>query len=123
MPDKKTVILVDKNLFFSTKVSANLRRMGYSVEVESTFEGVKNKAGPETDAVILNLSAPGLDAMEIIKNLKRAPETSRIPLIGFGGHKEQGLFQVALDLGCDRVITNSAIASDLHALLGQAEKS
>ena len=122
MPPNKNVILVDTNLFFSAKISADLKRMGYSVIIEKSFEGVKDNAGPETGAVVLNLNAPGIDVMEIIKNLKAAPETARIQLIGFGGHKEQGLLQTARALGCDRVVANSAMTAELSAFLSPSNE-
>ena len=87
------------------------------------MDGIKSKTGQETEAVILDLSASSLNVMGIIQGLKSAPETARIPLIGFGGHKETELFQTARDHGCDLIVTNSAITTDLDALLAKVNES
>ncbi len=119
MSGGKIVILVESNLFFTTKISAGLKQLGYGVEVERSFEGVRKKTGEETEAIILNLSAPGIDPLEIIKNLKNSPETARIPLIAFSGHRDQEKLRSAAALGCELTVANSAIVSGLPALLNQ----
>ena len=118
----KTVILAVDNLFFSTRISSGLRQRGYSVEAAATLDGIKSKTGPETAAVVLDLSASNLDVMGMIQGLKSAPETARIPLIGFGGHKATELFQAARDRGCDLIVTNAAITSDLGACLAKVNE-
>lgn len=132
--EPKTIILIETNLFFSTALSGNLKRLGYGVEVEKSWEGVRAKisvveksgldqsggalkAGGSIRAVIINLAAPGLDAAAIIKNLKSHPETSSIPVIGFGGHQDKARLEAAAAAGCDQVVTNGVISSSLEAVL------
>ena len=115
----KTIILVETNLFFSTKISSGLAHLGFFVEVENSLQGVKDKATPETSAVILDLSSPDLDVLAIVRDLKKSKETASIPIIAFAGHKDQNLLKSAESLGCDLVVTNSAITSKLGELLGK----
>lgn len=116
------VILVETNLFFSAKLAASLKFAGYGVEIQRDFEGARRKAGPETSAIVVNLSAPGIDVLEIIRDLKGAPETAGIPILGFGGHKERELFQRAESAGCDLVVPNSAVSAELPALIERMKR-
>ncbi len=132
--DSKTVILIETNLFFSSALSGNLKRLGCGVEIEKSWEGViakivkKSEMGGDAGAsdarstvkaVIVNLSAPGIDAVAIIKNLKSHPETSNIPVIGFGGHQDKTRLEAAVAAGCDQVVTNGVISSSLEAVLSR----
>src|SRR5689334_9614668 len=107
----KSIILVDDNLFFSTKVSSSLKQLGFVVEIEKSMENIRKRLSTQPEAVIINLSAISLDVMGIIKNLKNDAQTKHIPLVGFGGHKEREIFQAAREAGCDLVVTNNVISS------------
>ncbi len=111
------ILLIETNLFFSTKIAGELKQLGYEVEKETSFEGARAKASSETAAIIIDLASRGLDAVQIIKNLKNSPETSPIPVIGFCGHADQGLIESAKSAGCNLVTTNGKISSDLSGLL------
>lgn len=119
METKKKIILVETNVFFSAKIVDRLKRLGFSVDTESSCQEVMNKAGSGISAVIIDLAARGLDVLETIKKLKNSPETTSIPLIGFCGHKEHALMESARSSGCDLVTTNALITSDLTALFAK----
>lgn len=115
--EKKKIILIEKNIFFSTKIVGQLKHLGYSVDIVSNYQEVKNKAGSGISAIIIDLAARDMNVLEIIKKLKDSPRTASIPLIGFGGHKEHALLESARSSGCALVTTNSDITSDLPKLL------
>ncbi len=49
--------------------------------------------------------------------MKSLPETAAIPVIGFGGHQDRARLEAAAAAGCDKVVTNGAISSNLEAIL------
>ena len=117
MEENKKIILAGTNLFFSEKLSAQLRRGGYSVLSESSFEGIRNHLASGISAVVLDLASRGMDAVDLIRKLKASPETAKIPLVGFCGHKDGDLIESARSAGCDLVTTNGTVSSDLPGLL------
>jgi CheY-like chemotaxis protein len=121
LPNKKQIILVEKNLFFSTKISANLKQLGYKTVITESLQGVKSKISSETNGIIVSLSLPDKDVLEIIKSLKQNPATASIPLIAYGRHTHRDLFQTARNLGCDVTATNLEITSHLSSLLVKAK--
>lgn len=116
---RKKIILVDANIFFSTKIVSRLEHLGYSVNTVNSYQGIKNNLSLGISAVIIDLSVHGINVLDIIKKLKESPETASIPLIGFAGHKEHALLKSARSFGCDLVTTNSAITLDMQALLDE----
>jgi len=119
--EKKKIILVEKNVFFSTKIVGQLKHLGYSVDTETSYEGIKNRAGLGLSAIIINLASPDINVLEIVKKLKHSLETASIPVIGFCGHSEQTLLESARSSGCDLVTTNSKITSNLPAVLDKID--
>ena len=43
--EHKKIVLVETNIFFSAKIVAQLKQLGYSMDTESSYQGVKDKAG------------------------------------------------------------------------------
>lgn len=120
MEERKRILLVETNIFFSARLVGQLKKLGYDVEVSGGDPAARGKSGVGTSAVIVDLAAKGLDAAGIIKKLKGAPETASIPVIGFCGHAEAELIESARSAGCDLVTTNGRISSDLPGVLAEA---
>ena len=119
--EHKKIVLVETNIFFSAKIVAQLKQLGYSVDTESSYQGVKDKAGLGISAIIIDLAARDINVLEMVKKLKDSPETASIPVIGFCGHSERALLESARSYGCDVVTTNSKITSDLPAVLDRID--
>src|SRR3989338_5144024 len=119
MEKQKKIILVETNLFFSLKITAPLTQLGYTVEINYSFEEIKNKTG--ICAIIIDLCAKDLNPIEIIKKLKNSAETELIPIIGFCGHSKQTLMESARLSGCSIVTTNAKITSCIAEVLAAIE--
>ena len=115
----KKIVLIENNLIFSQKIAANLKGLGYAVQVEQSFDSVRVEAETGISAIIVDLAARGMDGLGMVKNIKSAPETAAIPVIGFCGHAEKELMEKATANGCEIVTTNGKITSDLPALLNK----
>jgi twitching motility two-component system response regulator PilH len=85
----KTILIVDDDLDFQMMVSGVLNRSGY--KVKSILEGrIKSvlKVAKECDMILLDLSLPGMNGVEVGKKLKANPSTESIPIILISGDSE-----------------------------------
>lgn len=84
----------------------NLHREGYAVDAyargDSALAGIKRKV---PDLVLLDLMLPGIDGLEICRQLKRAPETAGLPIIMLTARSEETDRVVGLELGADDYVT------------------
>ena len=117
MAASKVIILLGTNLFFTQKMATQLKQAGHTVYVESSYEGVRGKAGAGVSAVVIDLAAKGMDAVDILKKMKASPETKAIPTLGFCGHADTALMDAARSAGCGLVVTNGVAAAGLPAHL------
>lgn len=109
----KKIAVIDNNLFFSAKLRESLRNLGLEAEIvlpsqplDETFAGA-----------VINLSAKGLDAVRVTGALKKA---GPFPVIGFGRHTDEELLRQGREAGCDPVVTNGRLFSDLAGVLKEA---
>lgn len=65
------------------------------------------------DLMLLDLSLPIIDGLEVMRRLKSAPETKDIPIIAFTAHALESKAEEARVAGCDGFITKPAIPPDM----------
>jgi CheY-like chemotaxis protein len=69
----------------------------------------------QPDVVLLDLSMPGLDGLEVIDALRqRAPDTRIIVLSGFAAARMQ---EVVLDRGADRYLEKGVSLSEIRSVI------
>jgi DNA-binding response OmpR family regulator len=89
METGKIILIIDDDLDFQWMVGSALRKVGY--EVKSQLEGktdVAWAAARECDLVLLDIRLPGVNGVEIGKELKSSTETTHIPVILLSGLKD-----------------------------------
>ena len=111
------VILACSNLFFSQKLSSQLKGLGYPVIVENSLSAIQEKSKDGIFAVIVDLAVRGTDALKLINGIKSDSRTAGVPVIGFCGHADMDRMDAARAAGCDLVTTNGAISSNLAGIL------
>ena len=80
--DKKSVLLVEDEEDICELIRYNLDREGYRVLcAETGEEGLKMARREIPDAILLDLMLPGVDGLEVCRQLKASSETSRIPIV------------------------------------------
>lgn len=65
------------------------------------------------DLMLLDLSLPVLDGLEVMRRLKAAPETKEIPIIAFTAHALESKAEEARAAGCDGFITKPAVPPEM----------
>jgi CheY-like chemotaxis protein len=113
-----TVIVADDDLLFSTRIAAAVTACGHRPQVVRTVTAFQEALREHPAAAILNLASSHLDAIAAIRDAKTDPTGQTIPLLGFCGHADAPRQAAARDAGCDLVVTNGEIATQLPRLLG-----
>src|SRR5438046_8432227 len=94
-----------------------LTRAGFTVVVATDgAQGVAMAASEQPDLILMDLSLPVLDGWEATRQIKAAPQTSRIPIIALSAHAMAGDAEKALAAGCDDFDTKPV---ELQRLLGK----
>lgn len=114
MSETRTVLLLERDLFFSVKVRDTLSHAGYETQVARSAEdfGRKLTAGAPALAIV-HTGLAGVDWEQVIAQAKAA----RVPTLAFGSHVDLEAQQAARRAGADRVISNSKLAKDLPAIV------
>jgi len=104
--EKVTILVVDDEEDILELVKYNLAREGYDIETALTGEDTLKRA--ETmpiDLIVLDLMLPGIDGLEVTRQLKKSPRTQRIPIVMLTAKGEEADVVTGLELGADDYIT------------------
>jgi CheY-like chemotaxis protein len=119
------ILLVEDNEMNRDMLSRRLERRGFEVIVAvDGEEGVARAKADAPDAILMDLSLPGIDGWEATRQLKAADETRRIPVLALTAHAMAGDRDKALAAGCDEFDTKPVdlprLVAKLQGLLGAA---
>jgi CheY-like chemotaxis protein len=116
-----TVVVLDDNLLFSASLTAGLKRLGYEPLLLSDEKGAAGRAAAARPiAVLINLASLRWDSNALVRSIKADPALSHVPLVGYTGHTEVDRIDAGRAAGCDLIVANSAVSSDLAAVLRRA---
>jgi len=105
MPKEK-ILVVDDEEDILELVRHNLAREGYQVVCAATGEKAVDKAQKEKpDLIVLDLLLPGIDGLQVARNLKNDVGTRHIPIIMLTAKGEEADVVTGLELGADDYIT------------------
>jgi PleD family two-component response regulator len=114
---KKKILSVVEDLFFTVKINDAAKRAGMDVEFVKSEKDLMDKAKERADLVILDLNANSVHPLDLISKMKGTPELKHISLIGFVSHVQGELKQKAHEAGCDMVLARSAFSQNLPQIL------
>ncbi len=114
---KKKIVAVLSDLMFIVKIQEAAKRAGLDVVFVRSQEDALEQAKDSPAVMIVDLNATGLDALQMIEQLKQNAETSKISLLGYVSHVQADLKQAAQQRGCDMVIARSAFSQNLPTIL------
>jgi two-component system phosphate regulon response regulator PhoB len=103
---KKNNLIVDDEEDVLDLVRYNLDKEGYCTETATSGEEAIAKARAKLpDLIILDLMLPGIDGLQVCRNLKNDAKTQNIPVIMFTAKGEEGDIVTGLELGADDYVT------------------
>ncbi len=110
------VALLCPDLMFGTRVESALEAAGHAV---TRFDGedMARAAAPESDALVVDLTADEFDGAVLVESMRMGHELERVVAIGFYPHVDQETRRRALTAGYDVVVPRSRMARDAAAVV------
>ena len=103
---KAKVLVVDDEKDIIELVSYNLENEGFKVISATAGEKALELVSSEKpEIIILDLMLPGIDGLDVCRELKRSDQTSSIPIIMLTAKGEESDIVIGLELGADDYIT------------------
>ena len=116
MGETTTVLLLERDLFFSVKIRETLRHLNYETVVARNEDDFARKLAASTPALaIINIATGGVAWERVIAEARAAA----VPVLAFGPHVDLEAQQQARQAGASRVVSNSKLAKDLPAIVGR----
>lgn len=119
-----TILLVEDNEMNRDMLSRRLIRRGYEVMLAEDGEnGARLALDSLPDLILMDLSLPDIDGLEVTRRLKADARTSHIPIIVLTAHAMLGDRQQALAAGGDdydiKPVELERLVGKIRALLEQ----
>ena len=106
MNNKPTILVVEDEEDLRDIIIYNLNREGYeAIGVESGEEGLNLAKDIKPDLVLLDLMLPGMNGMDVCRNVKQDSNTQDIPIIIVSAKGEEADIVSGLELGADDYLT------------------
>ena len=103
---KEKILVVDDEEDILELVRYNLFKNGYLVTCVSSGEQAMAKLRDETpNIILLDLMLPGMDGLDVCRNLMANPATMNIPIIMITAKGEDADIVTGLELGADDYLT------------------
>jgi len=103
---KQTVLVVEDEQDIAELVSYHLGREGYQVLAAGTGEeGLKLARARRPALMVLDLMLPGLDGLEVCKQIRGDPSTQQMAVMMLTAKGEESDIVVGLQLGADDYVT------------------
>ena len=123
----KKVLVLEDEANIRSFVVINLKRAGYeAIEAETGEEALAQlRRNPDIKVALLDIMLPGEDGITILRRLRAAPDTAKIPVILLTAKNTEYDKVVGLDTGADDYIPKPfgmmELISRVRALLRRAE--
>ena len=99
---KGRILVVDDEEDILELVKYNLEREGYLVDcVETGEEAIERATAIRPDGILLDLMLPGVDGIEVCRELRKNPDTRTIPIIMMTAKGEEADVVSGLEVGAD----------------------
>lgn len=113
---KELIFAVEDEIHIQQLIKYNLEAGGYRVMVFDSGEGLMNEIRTNTpDLFILDIMLPGIDGLEICRQLRSNPKTRNVPVIMLTAKSEEFDKVLGLELGADDYITKPFSVRELVA--------
>jgi two-component system alkaline phosphatase synthesis response regulator PhoP len=100
----KTILIVDDEKDILELLKYNLQKDGFDVMIARNGNEAIAKANQKINLIILDVMMPGLDGWEVVRQLKKKNQTSKIPIIFLTAKGAEADEVLGLELGADDYI-------------------
>ena len=125
MEDKKTILLVEDDVFVTDIYNKKLNQEGYEVRVSANgLEAIKILEETTPDLVLLDIMMPYMDGREVLKKMKENKVWSEIPVILLTNLSEKEEIIKGMKEGADQYLikshfTPSEVVEKIKSVLGE----
>lgn len=123
----KIILVVDDEKDIAEMLSYNLRKEGYRVVTAHNGTEALKRAHDHPDLILLDIMMPGMNGLEVVKQLKKDPSTETIPVLFLTAKKSEVDEIVGLELGADdyilKPISIGKILARIRAVLRRHDQS
>jgi CheY-like chemotaxis protein len=114
------VLVVDDDTEIRELVAGTLRRDGYTVVEAGDGPAALDAARKLLpDLVLLDMTLPGMDGVEVARRLKAIPILAAIPVLALSALTQQAVRDRALAAGCARYLTKPCPPAALRDAVAQ----
>jgi CheY-like chemotaxis protein len=105
---KKSILIVDDDQFTTLIYREKLEAQGFKVEVTRDFDSTLQTLKKEVvDLLILDLCLPGINVVELIKNIRSDSATQSLPIIAFSNPYLSNLTRAAVEAGATKFVAKA----------------
>jgi CheY-like chemotaxis protein len=122
--EKRLLVVVDGNNAHLYYTSMLLQRLDYNIHTANTAEDaleIVNVAHPAL--VLTEISLSGMDGLELLKKIKRNPQSFSVPVIVLTASKDQAVKADALQEGCAAYLQKPVEPDVLYATIQKMTES
>jgi len=112
-PERRTVVLIEDNLFLRAKIEGALAEAGYRPRCVTAPDTLRAALGGQPLIVLVNLAARA--PWEALVALVR--EQGAVPVVGYGPHTDEALLARGRAAGCSEVVPNGLVAGNPGAVV------
>lgn len=113
---KELIFAVEDELHIQQLIKYNLEAAGYKVLVFDSGESLLNECKSTTpDLFLLDIMLPGIDGLEVCRQLRQSNRTKNIPIIMLTAKSEEFDKVLGLELGADDYMTKPFSVRELTA--------
>jgi DNA-binding response OmpR family regulator len=99
---RKRVLLVDDEVLLHRAIDRAASEVGIDViHAMTATAGVEMAVEKRPDLIILDMTMPDLDGIQVLERLKRAPQTSPIPVLIYSARSDHDDRIAAFQIGAD----------------------
>jgi two-component system chemotaxis response regulator CheY len=111
----KTIFIVDDSATILLSISGILGKAGYAVEKAANAEDALRKfqAGVKVDLLITDLNMPGMNGIELIREVRKLPAYKFVPILFLTTESQQSKKVEAKAAGASGWIVKPATADEL----------
>lgn len=125
MSRRPQVLLVEDNPDNRLLVAAMLEESYEVIEAASAEEALELLPGCDPAALLIDITLPGMDGVELLAELRRRPEHAARPAIAFTAHAMAGDRERFLEQGFDAYLSKPipserALLETVRGVLGRA---
>jgi CheY-like chemotaxis protein len=115
---QKTILIIDDQPFFITMQRNMLERQGYRViSASNGADGLVQARKHKPDIILLDVEMPGLDGMEVCRQIKEDAELKNTPVIILTSTQDMKLNERAFKAGAEITILKSVPGERLLNML------